>query len=211
MVGHLGASPDLLRRRVFIASSLATPHGLWVTKVLNPNRPAASYSFFVQAFGGRNAVPCNCCEARAYSLRDDSTGAWVCEPYFECVSMPGEPCANCIYHEDTLKECSYGDEEICKEFGYGMGKGRKRRKSGEYTGVGVARSRIDQRTTKRRRAQVLDFTKDIASVAERQIREYGATPESFMFINHLFMVEPPLDLDYDKIEELPSRVRGKAS
>ncbi|KAK6220941.1 hypothetical protein QIS74_04987 [Colletotrichum tabaci] len=206
--GHL-----TLRRRVFIARGWALRGGKWIQKLCT--RKPAGLSFLIQTFGGRNSVPCNCCEARAYSLFDNETGVWTCEPYFECVSLPESAggdgvCSNCHYHE-TISECSYSRASIRKRFGYGAPKrdGALRR-SGEVDGQGVVPSAIPQ-TIKRTQQSgfvfqpYLDAFQEQKKMIERD-RKQWPRPGGLVFAHRFLSKEMFKDHSRTPFDVVPRRI-----
>ncbi|KAK2035847.1 hypothetical protein LZ31DRAFT_601796 [Colletotrichum somersetense] len=128
-----GYSKDgLFKRRVFVYSGYKGPFGCLTWKLAG--RPQAAGALAVHGFGGRNAVPCECCERNWAAMRvgSDQTACFV--PFWECVSLPNAyngACSNCLYHE-TQTSCSYRDDDFYKKYGYGVvdPTTRQRRESG---------------------------------------------------------------------------------
>ncbi|WYZ38085.1 hypothetical protein EsH8_VIII_000799 [Colletotrichum jinshuiense] len=110
------------KRRVFVSVTHEGGFGLLAWK-LN-GRQQASHALLTHAFGGRNSVPCHCCEDRWRTLSVDPAKpdqGRVMAPFWECVSLPnefGNACSNCLYHE-TAANCCFRDDDFYRRFGYG--------------------------------------------------------------------------------------------
>ncbi|GKT44301.1 uncharacterized protein ColSpa_04482 [Colletotrichum spaethianum] len=128
----------LFKRRVFVYAGYQGAFGSLAWKLAS--RMQAGAALAVHGLGGRNAVPCECCEKGWQAVRagPDQVACFV--PFWECVSLPNEfsnACSNCLYHE-TQVQCCYRNKDFYQEFGYmGRVKGTKERRA---SGGGVPSS-----------------------------------------------------------------------
>jgi len=158
----------LFKRRVFVYVGYKGAFGCLAWKLLN--RPQAGGALAVHGLGGRNAVPCKCCENNWASMRAGSDQVPTFVPFWECVSLPGafqDACSNCLYHE-TQTSCCYRTKEFHKEFGYGalIGSTKKRRGSGNGVESSIPKNISSVDSTQFFRANLM-------SMVESQRREFS--------------------------------------
>lgn len=114
---HLFTQLMAHRRTIFVPASSGSPWGgllaqlaqAWADAPHGKDFLRLWWALYVQLFGTRNEVPCNCCDARYAMHRDivDGRPVQVMHPFFDCVSLTfrggNTPpaalgiCANCLW------------------------------------------------------------------------------------------------------------------